>query len=393
MLRSREREEILQEIKRTEAYFRVPDESPQAESRFDGGEIIRNIESHFNRYVVLPDRAALPTALWVLVTYDFDLFDALPYLLINSPAPRCGKTRLLECLELAVHSPRRASNISEAGLFRLIEKERPTLLLDEAETLNGKGERAEYLRQILNAGNRRGAKVTRCVGKGAELDVRDFSVFCPKVFAGIGSFPQTITDRAIVVSMQRRRNTESVERFLYKRAEPQCVRLKDSVKRFMELRREEIIAAYDQTELDFVSDRDAEAWAPLFAVLAVADPDRLSELKDCALKLTGAKVSSAEEESLSLRLLADMRQVWPGTEQKIFTKTLIERLRGIEESPWSSFEKFDGRRLSGMLRPFGVSSKSVQIGAENLKGFYREDAEDAFARYLDTYPSEASETA
>ena len=241
MLRSREREEILQEIKRTEALFRLPEQNPQPES---GREIIRNIESHFNRYVVLPDRAALPIALWVLITYDFESFDALPYLLINSPAPRCGKTRLLECLELAVHSPRRASNISEAGLFRLIEKERPTLLLDEAETLNGKGERAEYLRQILNAGNRRGAKVTRCVGKGAELDVRDFTVFCPKVFAGIGNFPQTITDRAIVISMQRRRNTESVERFLYKRAEPECARLKDSIKRFMELRREEIIAAY-----------------------------------------------------------------------------------------------------------------------------------------------------
>jgi hypothetical protein len=392
MLRSREREEILQEIKRTEALFRLPEESPQPESDLNGREIIRNIESHFKRYVVLPDRAALPIVLWVLITYDFHSFDALPYLLINSPAPRCGKTRLLECLELTVHSPRRASNISEAGLFRLIEKERPTLLLDEAETLNGKGERAEYLRQILNAGNRRGAKVTRCVGKGAELDVRDFTIFCPKVFAGIGNFPQTITDRAIVISMQRRRNTESVERFLYKRAEPECVRLKDSATRFMELRREEIIAAYDQTELDFVSDRDAEAWAPLFAILAVADPGRLSELKEAALKLTGAKVSNAEEENLSLRLLADIREVWPETEPKIFTRTLIERLQAIEDSPWSSVERFDGRRLSRMLRPFGVSSKSVQIGTENLKGFCREDAEDAFRRYLGTYPSEASET-
>ena len=181
-------------------------------------------------------------------------------MLINRPAPRCGKTRLLECLELTVNRPRWASNISEAGLFRLIEKEKPTLLLAEAETLNNKGERAEYLRQILNAGNRRGAKVTRCVGKGTEMDVRDFSVFCPKVFAGIGTFPQTITDRAIVIPMQRRQSTENVERFLYRRAEPDCTPTKDSAKEFMKLRREEIIATYDQTELDFISDRDAEAW-------------------------------------------------------------------------------------------------------------------------------------
>ena len=71
--------------------------------------------------------------------------------------PQCGKTRLLEILELVVFNSRRASNISEAALFRVIEKFKPTLMLDEAETLKGKSERAEYLRQILNAGNRQGA--------------------------------------------------------------------------------------------------------------------------------------------------------------------------------------------------------------------------------------------
>jgi len=107
----------------------------------------------------------------------------------------------------------------------------------------------------------------------------------------------------------------------------------------------------------------------LFAILAVADPGRLTELRDCSLKLTGVKVSNAEEENLSLRLLADIREVWPATEQKIFTKMPIKRLQGIEDSPWSSFEKFDGRQLSAMLRPFGVSSASVQIEHENRKGF------------------------
>src|SRR5262249_55488982 len=112
MLRSREREEILQEIKRTEAFFREPDQSSKLENQLNGGDIIRSLEGHFKLYVIQPDRTPLPIALWVLVTYGFDSFDALPYLLINSPAPRCGKTRLLECLELTVHNPRRASNIS-----------------------------------------------------------------------------------------------------------------------------------------------------------------------------------------------------------------------------------------------------------------------------------------
>lgn len=361
-------------------------------SHEDGAALIRDVESFFTRYVILPAKTTLPLALWVLLTHTFDSFDAVPYLVINSPAPRCGKTRLLECLELLVSMPRRASNVSEAALFRMIEKLSPTLLLDEAETLSGKSERAEYLRQILNAGNRRGAVVTRCVGQGASLEAMDFTVFCPKVLAGIGGFPQTITDRAIMISMQRRRNFEAVARFLYRAVEPEGKVLSERAVAFVAHRREEIGAAYNEApELGFVSDRDAEAWAPLFAILAVAAPERLPELRVSAERLTQSKNANAEEDSLALRLLADMREVWPDGEVKIFTAELLKRLKAIEDGPWASDERFDGRKLSRLLRPFGVTPQTVQIGKDNRKGYYREHAEAAFSRYLASRPSEPSE--
>jgi hypothetical protein len=93
-------------------------------------ELVRDLEAFLTRYVILPTWAVLPLALWALMTFCFDSFDAVPYLVISSPTPRCGKTRLLECLELVVSVPRRASNVSEATLFRMIEKLAPTLLLD-----------------------------------------------------------------------------------------------------------------------------------------------------------------------------------------------------------------------------------------------------------------------
>lgn len=359
----------------------------------DGAGLVHDLEAFLIRYVILPDRTALPLALWVLLTFCFDSFDAVPYLVISSPTPRCGKTRLLECLELVVSTPRRASNVSEAALFRMIEKLSPTLLLDEAETLSGKSERAEYLRQILNAGNRRGAVVTRCIGQGASLDARDFSVFCPKVLAGIGSFPPTITDRAIVIAMQRRKDSERVARFLYRTAEPEGKTLTDRAENYVNQHREEIGAAYGAAALDFISDRDAEAWSPLFAILSVAAPEWLPELRGCAEHLTRSKASNAEDDSLALRLLSDMRDVWPESELKVFTVELLRRLKGVEDGPWASDDKFDGRKLSRFLRPFKVKPATVQIGSENRKGYYREDAEAAFARYLGLQPSEPSDPA
>jgi len=368
----------------------IPQDGQIAASE-DGAAVVRDLEDFLTRYVILPERTALPLALWVLMTHTFDLFDAVPYLLINSPAPRCGKTRLLECLELVASEPRRASNVSEAALFRMIQKLSPTLLLDEAETLSGKSERAEYLLQILNAGNRRGAVVTRCTGQGAYLDAEDFSVFCPKVLAGIGNFPQTITDRAIVIAMQRRKDSEAVARFLYRQVEPVGKTLSDRASAFVTQRREEIGAAYEAAALDFISDRDAESWAPLFAILSVVAPKRLPELRVCAERLTHLKSANAEDDSLALRLLSDVRDVWPEAELKVFTADLLKRLKGIEDGPWASDERFDGRKLSRLLRPFGVTAATVRIGTETRKGYTWQDAEAAFSRYLASQASQPAQ--
>jgi len=52
MLRSRERDEILQEIRRTEAFFRNLNQGSQPEDLLNGGELVRSLESHFRRCVV-----------------------------------------------------------------------------------------------------------------------------------------------------------------------------------------------------------------------------------------------------------------------------------------------------------------------------------------------------
>lgn len=359
-----------------------------------GAELVRQIEGFLVRYVVLPRYTVLPLALWCMMSYGFQWFDTVPYLLVSSPVMRCGKTRLVECMELLVHAPRRVSNISEAALFRVIEKEAPTLLLDEAETLSGKSERAEYLRQILNAGNRRGALVTRCVGQGTNLESQNFSVFCPKVLAGIGNFPQTITDRAVVIAMQRRKASERVERFLHRYAEPVGKALGQRAQSFVFQRKAEIMAAYEKAELEFISDRDAECWAPLFAILSAADSARLTELRECAERLTHAKSENAEDDSLSLRLLADIRSIWPTDEPKAFSAEIVTRLKAIEDAPWVDEQlRFDGRKMARMLRPFGMLPGTVRVGEDTKKGYFREQAEAAFSRYLGGQASHPSQPA
>ena len=117
---------------------------------------------------------------------------------------------------------------SEAVLYRKIDAFAPTLMLDEADAIFDKTNGStEPLRALLNAGNRRGTFVPRCVGPRHQL--QDIGVYCPKAVAAIGTLPDTITDRGFSIRMKRRSRSEPVEPFRGRTAEPEAEALSEKV--------------------------------------------------------------------------------------------------------------------------------------------------------------------
>ena len=101
----------------------------------EGHVLLDHLARTLRRFAVLPQWAPETLALWVLHTYAFELRDVTAYLGIESPEKRCGKTTLLGVLNELVNRPIAAANISSPAFFRVIEEARPTLLIDEADTL------------------------------------------------------------------------------------------------------------------------------------------------------------------------------------------------------------------------------------------------------------------
>ena len=346
----------------------------------DGAALVRDIESFALQFIVLPPRALLPFALWIMATHLFDAFEVFPYLALLSPEKRCGKTRTTKIIELLAANPCSAVCPSEAVLFRLIEGNRPTLILDEAEVLTARGERADAIRAILNAGNSADARVPRCVGQ--DHTVHFFSVFCPKVVCAIRICPETVRDRSIVIPMRRKRPTEKVARLIRRRVQPEAKCLKTRIVRWCEQNRIQIERVYEVLEEDLLSDRDLENFEPLLSTLIVADSDRFEELQAAALGLTTGKTDQDEDDSLSLRLLADIRAVWPRNERHLLSCDLLTRLKALEESPWASEVGMEHRKLARMLKPYGAQAKTVRTLTARGRGYDREQLEDAFSRYL-----------
>jgi hypothetical protein len=355
----------------------------------EGTRVLGAVESFITRYVVLPEAARLPVTLWAVATYMADCFDVFPYLSLSSPLPRCGKTRALEVLEQIVAKPWHGTNITGAAMFRFIQKEKPTLLLDEVELLSGKNpsDRSREVLSILNAGYKKGQTVPRCVGPDNKIE--QFNVYGPKAFAAIGSLPAALRDRCIIVPMHRRAPGERVERFRLARARREAAPIKADIERIVKDFTGNIEALYSSPlEIPFLSDRDEEVFAPLFSIFSVLAPDRVEELNECARALCAAKAGDAVDDSLPLRLLADIRTVWREGANAMLTEELIQALRALPESPWAE-TGLTPYKLAGRLRDFGVRPRTVRTLEGRGKGYVREEMTRAFERYL---PAEQPES-
>lgn len=163
-------------------------------------EVLTSLSERIRKHMVMSTELADLVAIWVGYTYVCDRFEVAPYLAISSATKRCGKTTLFAMIQLVVNKPMLASNTTTAVIFRMIEKWKPTFLLDEAETfIHGKNE----MRGILNSGHTKsGAIVMRTVGE--DFEPKGFSTWGPKGFALIGRLPSTLEDRSVIVRLRRK---------------------------------------------------------------------------------------------------------------------------------------------------------------------------------------------
>jgi hypothetical protein len=359
-----------------------------------GHAILNDIHSYFGQFVAYPSEyARVAHTLWTAHTHLMDAWESTPRIAFLSPEPASGKTRALEATEPLVPNPVEAINVTPAYLFRKVGDEtgRATILFDEVDTLFGpKAKEHEEVRGLLNAGHRRGAVAGRCVTRGETIETVDFPAFCAVALAGLGDLPDTILTRSVVVKMRRRTAGERVEQFRRRLVVPTAHALRDRLAAWAATVAPTIGNPWPELP-DGIEDRDADVWEPLIAVADVAGGDWPGRARAAARALVAESKDSTP--SVGVRLLADLRSVF-GDRDVMSTEAILSALCKLEEAPWAELVKgspLNARGLAARLKPYGVSSRTVRIGADTPKGYRREDLMDAWSRYL-TPSSEKSAT-
>jgi hypothetical protein len=359
--------------------------------RPDGAALLDEVVAFVRRFLVLPaDRYFDVIALWVLHAHSIAGADSSPRLLLKSAEKQSGKSRTLELLEMLTPNPLLVLNASVAALFRLIAQEQCTILFDEVDTLFAVkvAPQHEDLKAMLNAGHHRGTWIPRVDVTGKKMVVKKFPVFAATALASIGDVPDTIADRAITIPMRRRAPDEPVEQFRRRWAERESSSLRDSLAEWAQLYVPELADA-DPKMPDGVVDRAADCWMPLLAIADLAGGDWPARAREAATAIVSGRV--AEDQSLGVRLLADIRVVLDG-EDRMSSAALASALNSLEESGWGNWNDRHGigqRDLAARLKHYFIQPKTVRLpDGSTPRGYKREDFFDAWSRYLrDVHPN------
>jgi hypothetical protein len=201
------------------------------------------------------------------------------------------------------------------------------------------------------------------------------------VIAGIatGRLPDTIRDRAIVVPIDRKLRSETVERFRAHLLQAELDDLRGELQRWAE-EHFLFLHSYYPAPFEQISDRLDEAWEPLFAIAELAGGAYPATAKAAAQDLAG---EGDDDATASHALLVALRGVF-GDEDKLSSAAIVAALIARDELPFGGWNDGSGitqSELARRLKPYRIRPRKVRIGTTTLQGYARDWFEAAWERY------------
>jgi phage/plasmid primase-like uncharacterized protein len=336
--------------------------------------LLLGLTNRLKRQVVLGDENATACALWIPFSWVHDEAAVhSPLLLITSAEANSGKTTLLTLLSFLTPRALVCVEISEAVLFRFVEKSLPTIIVDEADTIlvNNEG-----LRAVVNSGWTRGAGVPRCIGDDNEPHI--FPTFCPKALGMKGrKLPDTTLSRCIIVELKRKRPGEKAEHF---RAidGAELAELRRKARRWAMDNAEALKTAEPEMPPGF-DNRLGDNWRLLFAIADLAGGDWPRLAREAAQKLSGA----SDTASRGIRLLNAIKTII-GEAEAIGSDTMVKELTAEPDAEWNEWKNghpITQTQLARALAPYGISPGPVRVDGRQIRGYKRAQFHDAWERY------------
>jgi len=368
---------MIEEFECFRAARTIPEDLTPWPEPVNTAELLAATEAKFRRYVVANDAIVTASALWVPFSYVVEVATHATKLIYTFPLRDAGKSVALQTMRWMVLRAYPAVEITGAALYHVIDRLRPTLMLEEGDTLFT---RRTVLSAILNQSwTNDGSKITRA---GLSGKWREFDTYGAQAISMRGlQMPDTTLSRCIICTLWPKLETEIVDEFTYQDdAEFKIIRRK-----WLRWAVDNAVALRDAKPDSPFNNRVRINWKMLFAIADLAGGKWPKRARAAALELETGR----DEPNELIRLFAALKEVW-GTAEVRTSKSLCEDLAAHPSGEWADFRgkgPISPTQLAALLRPFGIRPidnvlSGRRAGDKNPNGYRRSQFIDPWARLL-----------
>lgn len=148
-------------------------------------KLMAELKIHMEKYVDVEGDFLEQAVFYILLSWVYDRLNTVPYLRALGDTGT-GKSRFLDVIGSLCYKPMKITGAaSPAAIFRIIEKWKGTLIIEEAD--RKQSDTSDDVVKILNCGYERDNPVVRC-DKDDPNDIRVHDVFGPKVISSRKTF-------------------------------------------------------------------------------------------------------------------------------------------------------------------------------------------------------------
>lgn len=235
---------------------------------------------------------------WIIMTYFYPLFPAIPYLHIKA-VKESGKSTTLDSIkQTAFNSSKESATF--ASMRDKIDGQRSTFIVDQADNHLGTNSNNNMIDIFTDSYKKSGGKVSKMVEEKRKQVAVDFDTYSPKVFASAKELNQDLRDRCIQIQLIR-----SMENLSYLDTDsPIWLELRDGLYKLLISEFQNIKLEYTKLHAKYtnnneITGRKLELWLPIETIMNMVGVDNeiTTEAKRYFLrksKNTGARLSSAE---------------------------------------------------------------------------------------------------
>lgn len=336
------------------------DYTPKIEA-LEPEELFKKIRTEFEYYLVLPKEEWYDyLTLWCIGTYFFNLFGVYPIIDLYG-LKNVGKTKTMDICSYISFNGESYVSITPATLFRIVEANKPSLFLDEIEKLlDPKREGSTDIEAMLNSGYKKGACVPRCEKEGNKQIVKEYDVFCPKMFAHVkGGVSRTLLSRCISLVMQRANPNDIRGDRLPKKQDKRWQNLRNELYIFALENYERILYYFEgsgaiKKEIQ-IDNRDWELWEPILVLARMVNEDLYKKINSFAEKMT-SEYQKEEEESWEYILVKSLKDHVIETRYYFVSEMrewLLDEFENEEQTPTN-------KSIGWLLKRLGLTDKERQ---------------------------------